>query len=88
MAAHRRYNRCIKPQDCLYALIGVASDVIDGDIQCNYMKDIEGYHDLLNLLLNRMATTAFLTLGDLEFILSKKIGISLDGGHKDLIEKY
>jgi hypothetical protein len=70
-------------------LIGVSSDVIDGNIQCDCMKDIEEvYSDLLNLLLGRMATTAYLTPGDLEFTLSKKIGVSLDGGYKDLIEKY
>lgn len=50
-----------KPRDRIYALKGIASDVNDRDIQCDYKKDIkEVYHDLLNLLLDKMTTYTFL----------------------------
>ena len=81
--------RCKKPRDYIYALKGVASDVNDGDIQCNYEKDIkEVYRDLLNLLLDRMTTYIFLSPADLEFTLCEKMDVGLDGGHKELIEQY
>jgi hypothetical protein len=82
--------RCKSPRDYLYALRGIASDVDDGDIQCDYEKDIKDvYHDLLNLLLAKMSTSIpLLGPSDLEFSLCRKMGVSLDSGHKELIEQY
>jgi hypothetical protein len=80
---------CKKPRDYIYALRGVASDINDGDIQCDYEKDIkEVYRDLLNLFLDRMTTYTSLSPGELQFTLCEKMGVSLDGGHEELIEQY
>jgi hypothetical protein len=78
------------PRDYFYALKGIASDVNDGDIKCDYEKDIkEVYRDLLNLLLAKMTTSTLpLAPSDLEFTLREKMGVGLDGGHKELIEQY
>ena len=76
-------------RDRIYTLKSIASDVNDGDIQCDYEKDIkEVYRDLLNLLLDKMTIYTLLSTADLEFTLCKKMDVSLDGGHKELIEQY
>ena len=79
-----------KPRDRIYTLKSIASDVNDGDIQCDYEKDIKKvYYDLLDLLLAKISThTLFLGPSNLEFSLCKKMDVSLDSGHKELIEKY
>jgi hypothetical protein len=78
-----------KLQDYFYALKGVASNVNDGDIQCDYEKDIkEVYRDLLNLLLAKITTYTLLAPSHLEFTLCEKMGVSLDRGHEELIEQY
>jgi hypothetical protein len=81
---------CKKPRDYFCALKGIASDVNDGDIQCDYEKDIkEVYRDLLNLLLAKMTTyTLPLAPSHLESTLCEKMGVSLDVGHEELIEQY
>ena len=80
---------CKKPRDYIYALKGIASDINDGDIQCDYEKDIkEVYRDLLNLFLDRMTTYTPLSHGELKYTLCKKMGVSLDRGHEELIEQY
>jgi len=77
------------PQDYIYALKGIASDVIEGDIQCDYEKDIkEVYRDLLNLIPDIMMTCTFLSPADLKSTLCKKMDVSPDEGHKELIEQY
>jgi hypothetical protein len=82
--------RSTNPRDYFYALNAIASDVNDGDIQCDYEKDIkEVYRDLLNLLLAKMTTSTLpLAPSDLEFTLREKMGVGLDGGHEELIEQY
>jgi hypothetical protein len=78
-----------KPRDYFYALKGIASNVNNGDIQCDYEKDIkEVYRDLLNLLLAKMTIYTVLALSHLEFTPYEKMGVSLDRGHKELIEQY
>lgn len=80
---------CKKPRDYFYALKGIVSDVNDGDIQCDYEKDIkEVYRDLLNLLLAKMTTYTLLSPSHLESTLCEKMGVSLDRGHEELIEQY
>jgi hypothetical protein len=77
------------PRDYFYPLKGIASDINNGDIQCDYEKDIkEVYRDLLNLLLAKMTTYTLLAPSHLEFTLYEKMGVSLDRGHEELIEQY
>jgi hypothetical protein len=80
---------CKNPRDCIYALRGIASNVNDGDIQYDNKKDIkEVYRDLFNIFLDRMTKFTPLSSAELQFTLCEKIGVSLDGGHKELIEQY